>query len=97
MLPEKERFIYFFDRKNMNLSQGRTREVLKYVYNLDSITSHREWVRSNVAAVGYSSSRLIYKNGKHEEEKSEDKERSRRVMFRVVTNAEIQIRKILEG
>ena len=76
---------------NMNLSQGRTREVLKFVYSLDTIGQQRQWVRENVAAVGYSSSRLVLN-----ESGREDRERSRRVMFRVITNAEIQIRKILE-
>ena len=44
----------------------------------------------NVAAVGYSSSRLILTD-----DGLEDAIRSRRVDFRVVTNAETQIRKIL--
>lgn len=76
---------------NMYLSQGRTREVLRFVYSLPSTKKYLEWVRANVAAVGYSSSRLVL-----DADGEEDSDRSRRVMFRVVTNAEIQIRKILE-
>lgn len=78
--------------KNMALSQGRTRSVLSYVYELPQTSNQREWVRANVAAVGFSSSRRII------DEKSglEDRERSRRVAFRVITNADIQIRRILE-
>jgi outer membrane protein OmpA-like peptidoglycan-associated protein len=78
--------------RNMELSQGRTRSVLEYVYNLKKIESERPWIMKNIAAVGFSSAKLIIdKKGK------EDKSRSRRVTFRVITNSETQIRKILEG
>lgn len=77
---------------NMELSQGRTRSVLLYVYEINGIFENRAWVKENVAAVGFSSSRLIKKI-----DGSEDLERSRRVSFRVITNAETQIRKILEN
>jgi outer membrane protein OmpA-like peptidoglycan-associated protein len=75
--------------KNMNLSQGRTREVLDFVYDLESVRSQKDWVRRHVAAVGYSSSRPVKdKFGK------EDQKRSRRVEFRVVTKADEQLSKI---
>jgi len=77
---------------NMNLSQGRTRSVLQFVYSiLDELSPDREWVRTQVAAVGFSSSRLIT-----DDLGVEDREQSRRVSFRVITNAETQIRTILE-
>lgn len=76
--------------KNMDLSQGRTRSVLEYVYALPEALDERLWVKKHVAAVGFSSSRLILINGR------EDRQRSRRVSFRVITNAETQIRRILE-
>jgi outer membrane protein OmpA-like peptidoglycan-associated protein len=78
---------------NMALSQSRTRAVLYYVMDIKSVQiEHAGWVKSHVAAVGYSSSKLILnENG------NEDAEKSRRVSFRVITNAEIQIRKILEN
>lgn len=76
---------------NMRLSQGRTRSVLEYVYALFELPDDRAWVKSKVAAVGFSSSRLVQAG-----DGSEDAEASRRVLFRVVTNAETQIRKILE-
>lgn len=76
---------------NMRLSQGRTRAVLAYVHGLPSITDNRPWVKKNIAAVGFSSSHLIL-----QEDGSEDSDRSRRVSFRSVTNADIQIRKILQ-
>lgn len=81
---------YFF---NMTLSQNRTRSVLNYSYLLPSLsTEQRLWVKSSFAAVGLASSRL-----KLNDDGSENKQRSRRVSFRVITNADIQIRRIVEG
>jgi outer membrane protein OmpA-like peptidoglycan-associated protein len=74
---------------NMDLSQGRTRSVLSYIYGLDSVTTEREWIKKNVAAVGYSSSKIILKDG------VEDAEHSRRVTFKLISNSEIQILKII--
>ncbi|HIF9446354.1 TPA: OmpA family protein [Photobacterium damselae] len=80
---------------NMNLSQSRTRAVLGFVMNLDYVRNDHfnySWVKQYVAAVGYSSSKVIKnKNG------VELAQQSRRVSFRVITNAEEQIRKILGG
>lgn len=76
--------------KNMTLSQGRTREVLQFVYGIEG-PEDKNWARGHLAAVGYSSARLV-----HDASGVEDKERSRRVAFRVESNAEMQIRKILE-
>ncbi|TGD72210.1 OmpA family protein [Mangrovimicrobium sediminis] len=76
---------------NMALSQGRTRSVLAYVHDLDSVERFRPWIKRHFAAVGLSSSRVVLdRNGR------EDRLRSRRVTFRVITNADIQMRKILE-
>lgn len=75
---------------NMELSQGRTRAVLEYVYTLPEAASSKAWVKTKFAAVGLSSSHLVYAlDGR------EDTERSRRVSFKVITNAETQIRKII--
>ena len=72
--------------KNMRLSQSRTRSVLKYVYLLPNVyekEKYRDWVKSNVAAVGLSSSKnVVDRYGR------EDSKMSRRVTFRVITNAE---------
>jgi outer membrane protein OmpA-like peptidoglycan-associated protein len=76
---------------NMRLSQGRTRSVLEYAYGLPAIAKERDWVRQHFAAVGFASSRLVL-----DESGAEDRERSRRVTFRVVTNAEVQIRRIID-
>lgn len=79
---------YFF---NMDLSQRRTREVLRFVYDMPSSDAYRDWLRENFAAVGFSSGRIVLR-----EDGSEDEDRSRRVGFRIITNADIQIRRILE-
>lgn len=77
--------------RNMALSQGRTRAVLEYAHSLAGTVSDRAWVKANMAAVGYSSSRLVL-----DVQGREDRQASRRVVFRVVTNAETRIRKILQ-
>ena len=77
---------------NMALSQGRTRAVLDYVYQLESSSPYREWIKSHIAAVGLSSSKLI-----RAPSGGEDSAASRRVSFRVITNADIQIQRIIEG
>lgn len=77
--------------RNMSLSQGRTRSVLAYVYHLPSSVENVEWIKRHLAAVGLSSSRVILN-----EQAEEDRVKSRRVSFRVITNADIQIKRILE-
>jgi len=76
---------------NMALSQGRTRSVLEFVYSLDQIKPYKSWIKSNIAAVGFSSAKPIFKDNAEE-----DFEKSRRVTFRVITNADIRIKQILE-
>lgn len=74
---------------NMELSQNRTRAVLEYCMSLmkpDQI----EWAKNFITANGLSSSHPILKNG------VEDKDLSRRVEFRVRTNAEKQLEVITE-
>lgn len=77
--------------RNMRLSQGRTRSVLEYVYSLDSNNGDREWIKQHIAAVGLSSSKII-----HDNNGMENKAKSRRVSFRVITNSDIQIKRILQ-
>lgn len=78
---------------NMELSQNRTRSVLENVLSLLTTGADKEWVRSNFAAVGYSSSRRILDSTMQ----TEDATLSRRVNFRVITNSELQIRNIIES
>lgn len=77
---------------NMELSQDRTRKVLEYLLTKMTDDTLFNWTKSNVTANGLSSSKPIL--NAHQEE---DKPRSRRVEFRVRTNAEKQILKILQS
>jgi outer membrane protein OmpA-like peptidoglycan-associated protein len=75
---------------NMRLSQNRTRTVLQYVLGTLGGEPVRDWTQTLITANGLSSSDLIYtESGK------EDREASRRVEFRVRTNAESQLEQIL--
>jgi len=75
---------------NMKLSQDRTRNVLDYVLVNEKDEKLLSWIRKYVTANGLSSSKQILKsNGE------ENTELSRRVEFRVKTNAEKRIAKIL--
>jgi outer membrane protein OmpA-like peptidoglycan-associated protein len=82
---------------NMELSQGRTRSVLEYVYGLDAIEEHQDWIKANIAAVGFSSAKIVNSAGLPAADNiQEDSDRSRRVTFRVISNADIRIKQILE-
>ena len=77
---------------NMKLSQGRTRSVLEYVLQIPSIRQNqeiRDWLKLHLTANGLSSSKLITSKG------IENKKESRRVEFRVRTNAEKRIVEII--
>jgi len=77
--------------RNMELSQARTRSTLTYALSLPQVTDQRDWLRRNLTANGLSSSHpVIDATG------AEDAARSRRVEFRVRTDAETRIEKILE-
>lgn len=76
--------------RNMALSQERTRAVLEFGLSLPTVTKYRDWAIQHITANGLSSGRLIMTEGK------EDPEKSRRVEFRVRTNAEREIVRILE-
>ena len=74
---------------NMELSQNRTRTVLQYCFGLMT-ENESQWAKSLITANGLSSSQPILVNGK------EDMSLSRRVEFRVRTNAEKQLEEIAE-
>jgi outer membrane protein OmpA-like peptidoglycan-associated protein len=76
---------------NMELSQARTRSTLAYVLNLPASRDQATWLRRYVTANGLSSSRLIM-----DARGEEDVARSRRVEFRIRTDAEVRLAKILE-
>lgn len=75
---------------NMALSQNRTRSVLQYVLSTINVSNERDWTRSLITANGLSSSQPILRNG------IEDPNASRRVEFRVRTDAEQQLSDILK-
>ncbi|MFZ7201421.1 OmpA/MotB family protein [Avibacterium avium] len=77
--------------ENMRLSQDRTRAVLYYIYNLSEVEKYRSWMKENISAVGLSSSKII-----KDSDGNENKEASKRVTFRIITNAEEQLRKLSE-
>ncbi|PTY37147.1 cell envelope biogenesis protein OmpA [Saccharospirillum sp. MSK14-1] len=77
---------------NMGLSQARTRSALDYVLNLNAVETERDWLKEHMTANGLSSSKpVLNANG------NEDSDRSRRVEFRVRTDAESRIASILES
>lgn len=82
--PEKAYFL------NMALSQNRTRNVLQSSLATLGDLDLKGWVRSKITANGLSSSQPILRDGE------EDKSASRRVEFRVRTNAEEKIAAFLE-
>lgn len=82
---EDKAYIY-----NMELSQNRTRNVLDYVLRNETDGELVKWIRLNVTANGLSSSKLIFND-----DGTQNRELSRRVEFRVKTNAEKRIAKIL--
>lgn len=80
---------YFF---NMELSQNRTRAVLAFCLDGTQLTGeNKSWLRDKLTANGLSSSKPVLKT-----DGSEDRSRSRRVEFRVRTNSETRIARILE-
>lgn len=78
--------------KNMELSQNRTRAVLQYCFSLEKAGRDLEWARENITANGLSSSKII-----REIDGQENSALSRRVDFRVRTDAEKRILSILQA
>lgn len=76
---------------NMELSQDRTRKVLEYVLSQIKDEELFNWTKNKLTANGLSSSKLMRNN-----DQTENQERSRRVEFKIKTNAEQQIINILE-
>ena len=76
---------------NMELSQKRTRSTLDYLLALDSVVQNKSWLKSHVTANGLSSAKVITSL-----DGTESPERSRRVEFRVRTDADSRIATILD-
>ncbi|MDA0688648.1 MAG: OmpA family protein [Proteobacteria bacterium] len=77
--------------RNMALSQARTRSALGYIMDLEAVSHEKQWLRERLTANGLSSSQLITRV-----DGSEDEDRSRRVEFVVVTDAETRLSTILQ-
>lgn len=77
--------------RNMALSQERTRTTLGFLFELDAVVHEKNWLRERMTANGLSSSQLIFHT-----DGTEDAQRSRRVEFVVVTDAETRLSTILE-
>ena len=86
---EEDAFIAYI--LNMKLSQDRTRRVLEYVIQIPAVNSNRDWTQERLTANGLSSSKLILNP-----DGTENRKESRRVEFRVRTDAEKQLEKIKE-
>lgn len=78
--------------KNMALSQARTRSVLQYVMALNAVSEDLPWLRSYVTANGLSSAKPV-----ENADGTEDIARSQRVEFRVRTDADSRMAKMLEA
>ncbi|MFT7108895.1 MAG: outer membrane protein OmpA-like peptidoglycan-associated protein [Psychrobacter glaciei] len=76
---------------NMALSQARTRSTLAYLLSLSAVSEQKGWLRKYLTANGLSSAKAII-----DEDGSENGERSRRVEFKVRTDAEGKIATILQ-
>ena len=81
---------------NMQLSQNRAQNTLIYLLNHPKLSpQEKQWLKKKVRAIGYSSALPLANDGEPATAlKPENKEKSQRVEFRVVTTAEDQIRKI---
>ncbi len=78
--------------KNMSLSQDRTRKTLEYIMGLPMTSDQIRWLRERVTANGLSSSRRIFNS-----DGSENSGRSQRVEFRVRTDSEQRLERIIES
>lgn len=75
---------------NMGLSQERTRSTLEFLLGLPAVQAEKIWLKEHMTANGLSSSKPVLSA-----DGTEDSERSRRVEFRLRTDAESRIATIL--
>ncbi|MFS1934395.1 OmpA family protein [Vibrio splendidus] len=79
--------------KNMNLSQNRSKRLFDHIMSQgEPLQHHLYWLRSKLSAIGYGPSKLIFTDGGNE-----DKERSRRISFRVIADSDVVMKDILEA
>lgn len=77
--------------RNMDLSQQRTRSTLAYVLAMPEVEAQKDWLKAHLTANGLASAKVV-----RDTQNVENPERSRRVEFRVRTDAEGRIATILE-
>ncbi|MCD8523842.1 MAG: OmpA family protein [Saccharospirillaceae bacterium] len=77
--------------RNMDLSQKRTRSALGFVLELPDVSANKDWLKSHLTANGLSSAKVV-----RDDNGVENDERSRRVEFKVRTDAEGRIATILD-
>ncbi|MDN3650308.1 OmpA family protein [Reinekea marina] len=77
---------------NMGLSQARTRSTLSFLLEIPAVQNEKQWLKAHMTANGLSSSKPIYTAAGEE-----NREGSRRVEFRLRTDAESRIAAILES
>lgn len=76
--------------KNMELSQARTRSVLEYTITLPQVSGQRDWLITKITANGLSYSQRVIENN------VENPNKSRRVEFRIRTNADERMSQLEE-
>ncbi|ASP39043.1 cell envelope biogenesis protein OmpA [Bacterioplanes sanyensis] len=77
--------------RNMDLSQERTRSTLAFVLGLPAVAEDKHWLIRHLTANGLSSAKVV-----RNDDGAENEQRSRRVEFRVRTDAEGRIATILD-
>lgn len=76
---------------NMRLSQQRSQSTLEYILSLASLNHSQIWIRQHLTANGFSSSKpIIDENG------IIDDDRSQRVEFKIITNADEKMQAIAD-
>jgi outer membrane protein OmpA-like peptidoglycan-associated protein len=77
--------------KNMQLSEERAQSTLTYILSLVSLDQNQQWIRNNLTATGFSSSKPITdKDGVINDAGSQ------RVEFRIVTNSDERMQALEE-
>lgn len=77
--------------KNMRLSQERAQSSLEFILSLSSLQQNQSWIRQHLTANGFSSSKpVMNENGEMDDDKSQ------RVEFIIITNADEKMQSIAE-
>ena len=74
---------------NMDLSQDRTRETLRFILSMPELQSQEDFLYEKLTAIGFSSSRPILND-----DQTINTNASQRIEFRIVTNSDDTIKKI---